>query len=116
VRHQFVRSFGVRRSILIVDEVHAYDSYMYGLLQEVLKGQVRAGGSAILLSATLPAFQKESLLNAWGADGAGQSEEYPLVTQAILPNVVHYVLPEHEKRRRSRCCPDSLAFISPGFP
>jgi len=97
VKHQFVRSFGVRRSILIVDEIHAYDSYMYGLLQEVLKGQVRAGGSAILLSATLPAFQKESLLNAWGADGAEQPVEYPLVTQAILQNVVHYVLPEHEK-------------------
>jgi CRISPR-associated endonuclease/helicase Cas3 len=97
VRHQFVRSFGVRRSILIVDEVHAYDSYMYGLLQEVLKGQVRAGGSAILLSATLPAFQKESLLQAWGDDGSNQPVEYPLVTQAISQKVVHYSLPEHEK-------------------
>ena len=97
VRHQFVRSFGVRRSILIVDEIHAYDSYMYGLLQEVLKGQVRAGGSAILLSATLPSFQKESLLHAWGADDAKQPVEYPLVTQAIHQDVVPHVLPEHEK-------------------
>jgi CRISPR-associated endonuclease/helicase Cas3 len=97
VRHQFVRSFGVRRSVLIVDEVHAYDSYMYGLLQVVLKGQAKAGGSAILLSATLPAFQKESLLKAWGDDGGKQPVEYPLVTQSILQNVVHHTLPEHEK-------------------
>ncbi|MEA3548481.1 MAG: CRISPR-associated helicase/endonuclease Cas3 [Thermodesulfobacteriota bacterium] len=97
VRHQFVRSFGVRRSILIVDEVHAYDSYMYGLLQEVLKGQARAGGSAILLSATLPAYQKESLLRAWGDDPAEQLSDYPLVTQSVLHEVVQYVLPEEQK-------------------
>jgi len=100
VRHQFVRSFGVRRSILIIDEVHAYDSYMYGLLQEVLKGQVRAGGSAILLSATLPAFQKESLLQAWGSDEKQQQAEYPLVTQAILQNITHYCLPKQIKTEK----------------
>jgi CRISPR-associated endonuclease/helicase Cas3 len=54
VRHQFVRAFGLRKSVLIVDEVHAYDAYMYGLLGRVLNGQQRAGGSALLLSATLP--------------------------------------------------------------
>ena len=70
---------------------------MYGLLQEVLKGQVRAGGSAILLSATLPAFQKESLLHAWGTSVSSQPGDYPLVTQAISQKVVHYILPEHEK-------------------
>jgi len=53
VRHKFVRGFGLNKSVLIVDEVHAYDAYMYGLLGEVLKSQRACGGSAILLSATL---------------------------------------------------------------
>jgi len=65
VRHNFVRSFGLMKSILIIDEVHAYDKYMYGLIEEVLKRQKAAGGSAILLSATLPAVQKKNLFKAW---------------------------------------------------
>ena len=43
VRHRFVRGFGVGRSVLIVDEVHAYDAYMYGLLEEVLRQQKAVG-------------------------------------------------------------------------
>jgi CRISPR-associated endonuclease/helicase Cas3 len=35
VRHRFIRGFGTGRSVLIVDEVHAYDAYMYGLIQPV---------------------------------------------------------------------------------
>lgn len=55
VRHKFVRGFALARSALIVDEVDAYDAYMHGLLAELLRRQKAVGGSAILLSATLPA-------------------------------------------------------------
>jgi len=82
VRHWFVRGFGVGRSVLIIDEVHAYDAYMYGLLEEVLRKQSDAGGSAILLSATLPEFQRRQLLSAWEAEIEESREKapYPLVT------------------------------------
>ena len=43
VRHRFVRGFGLGRSVLIIDEVHAYDAYMYGLMQQVLKDQQSRG-------------------------------------------------------------------------
>ncbi len=65
IRHSFVRGFGLNRSVLIVDEVHAYDAYMNGLLEEVLRRQKATGGSAILLSATLPAAVRRDLLGAW---------------------------------------------------
>ncbi|MGC6745331.1 hypothetical protein ACP0HM_15555 [Escherichia coli] len=53
---------------LIVDEVHAYDTYMNGLLEAVLKAQADVGGSVILLSATLPMKQKQKLLDTlWSA-------------------------------------------------
>jgi CRISPR-associated endonuclease/helicase Cas3 len=97
VRHQFVRFFGVRKSILIIDEVHAYDSYMYGLLRQVLQGQGKAGGSAILLSATLPSFQKKNLLQAWGVEYPEQDEPYPLVTQAVSEEVVCHALPKNQQ-------------------
>lgn len=82
LRHKFVRGFGVMKSILIVDEVHAYDNYMYGLQDGVLRQQRRAGGSAILLSATLPKEQRCRLANAWGAEALPTTDApYPLLTQ-----------------------------------
>lgn len=82
VKHRFVRGFGVGRSVLIVDEVHAYDAYMYGLLEEVLRQQKAAGGSAILLSATLPGRQRQQLCQSWDAtlEQQGENTPYPLIT------------------------------------
>ncbi|MXE21245.1 CRISPR-associated helicase Cas3', partial [Escherichia coli] len=71
VKHRFIRGLGIGRSVLIVDEVHAYDTYMNGLLEAVLKAQADVGGSVILLSATLPMKQKQKLLDTWrGVNGA----------------------------------------------
>ena len=102
VRHQFVRGFGIQKSILIVDEVHAYDSYMYGLLTEVLKRQKQAVGSVILLSATLPHHQKTKLLQSWGVASEQQNPAYPLVTHAsnnqALPFELSASEPSSERR------------------
>jgi CRISPR-associated endonuclease/helicase Cas3 len=81
VKHRFIRGFGVGRSVLIIDEVHAYDSYMSGLLNQVLSDQFQSGGSAILLSATLPEPQKQKLVDAWSGESATTFPDvYPLVT------------------------------------
>lgn len=97
VRHRFVRGFGVGRSVLIIDEVHAYDAYMYGLLEEVLKQQKASGGSAILLSATLPAQQKRRLFAAWNTEmRAEESGPYPLISSAVDQEVESYELPGNE--------------------
>ena len=84
VRHHFVRAFGIRKSILIVDEIHAYDSYMNGLLDLVLEAQRKAGGSAILLSATLPSARRLQILEKWGSVMSETQVDmpYPLITHA----------------------------------
>ena len=81
VRHKFVRGFGLNKSVLIVDEVHAYDAYMHGLLGEVLRRQKATGGSAILLSATLHAGARAKLLEAWESIGADDAP-YPALWHA----------------------------------
>ncbi|MDC7227591.1 MAG: CRISPR-associated helicase/endonuclease Cas3 [Spirochaetales bacterium] len=96
VRHGFVRQFCSGRSVLIIDEVHAYDQYMYGLLVEVLKNQRACGGSVILLSATLPGFQKEQLLRAWDSPVTEVSSDYPLITNVTTAGVRSIVLREDE--------------------
>lgn len=79
VKHKFVRGFGINKSVLIVDEVHAYDSHMHGLLSKVLFRQRESGGSAVLLSATLPLSIRTSLLDAWHSVKP-LVNDYPLIT------------------------------------
>ena len=86
VRHQSLRLLGLSRKILLVDEVHACDSYVFRLLCNLLRFHAAWGGSAILLSATLPREMRAQLLEAY-AEGAGwlegtspQNMDYPLLT------------------------------------
>jgi CRISPR-associated endonuclease/helicase Cas3 len=92
LKHFFVRSFGIGKAVLIIDEIHAYDAYMYGILEAVIKQQKQAGGSVILLSATLPAYQKQSLCSAWGTNAAIDEKEYPLILQATDNDVHSFTL------------------------
>lgn len=85
VRHQALRLLGMHRKILIVDEVHAYDSYTNKLLCNLLEFHAAGGGHAILLSATLPHALRKNFINAF-ANGmqydfsGNMRNEYPLIT------------------------------------
>lgn len=95
VRHQSLRLLGLAGKVLLVDEVHAYDSYMVALLKKLLTAHARQGGSAILLSATLPAHMREALLDAYRLGlGVARDEQpldhrYPLATQVGRRIVPH---------------------------
>lgn len=85
-RYQSLRLFGLTGHVLIVDEVHAYDPYMNKLLQNLLAFQAALGGSAILLSATLPRHTRQEFLAAFARGCEEQntpqadSGNYPLIT------------------------------------
>ncbi|MBV7264273.1 CRISPR-associated helicase Cas3' [Photobacterium sp. WH24] len=64
-RHQSLRLLGLNRKILIFDEVHAADEYMFELLESLLALHFHQGGSVILLTATLSQKQRQRLSNAW---------------------------------------------------
>ena len=82
-RHVFVRLFGLAHKPIVVDEVHAYDTYMTSLLERLLEWLAALGSSVVLLSATLPRGKAEALLAAYGRGlGAGavrpsEVAEYP---------------------------------------
>jgi len=85
-RFQSLRLFGLANHILIVDEVHAYDPYMNKLLQNLLAFHAALGGSAILLSATLPTKVRRDFIAAFarGCDDHQELEskikDYPLAS------------------------------------
>ncbi len=101
VKHRFVRSFGLGKSVLIIDEVHAYDSYMYGLLNKVLQQQKGMLGSVILLSATLPLQQRQALAAAWGGDvdRFSTQDKYPVITCVGAGEQTCFPLPAEEQQR-----------------
>ncbi|HAJ48712.1 MAG TPA: CRISPR-associated helicase Cas3', partial [Alphaproteobacteria bacterium] len=61
-RFQSLRLAGLARKVLIVDEAHAYEDYTLGILNRLLAFHAALGGSAIVLSATLPSKQREGLI------------------------------------------------------
>ena len=79
VKHVALRFFGLFRKILIVDEVHAYDPYQTALLKQLLRAHAGTGGSAILLSATLPNAVRRALSEAF-ASGFHDTRRAPAPT------------------------------------
>jgi CRISPR-associated endonuclease/helicase Cas3 len=92
VRHAHLRGAALLRQLLVVDEVHASDRYMERLLAGLLRDHLRAGGHALLLSATLGAGMRARLLGcavpspevaeampypalSWAAQGVEQHQE-----------------------------------------
>jgi len=82
-KHQSLRLLGLFRKVLIVDEVHACDSYMQRVLESLLEFHAFAGGSAILLSATLPQAMKQALLKAY-VRGRGLAHGHRATPQPVL--------------------------------
>ena len=104
-RHQSLRLFGLFGKVLIVDEVHAYEAYLFRLLAALIAFHAASGGSVILLSATLPHFHRRALLDAF-YEGLGQEprdltrtsdKDYPLVTHASAIAQQEYVVASRDE-------------------
>lgn len=82
VRFGTLRLFELANKVLIIDEVHAYDTYMTTILHRLLTWCGALEVPVILLSATLSSKQREGLLNAYaGHEGSSiQQQAYPLLT------------------------------------
>ena len=84
-RHAHLRGFAALRSLLVVDEVHASDAYMARILENVLQRHRRAGGHALLLSATLGLATRDRLLGRNDRDRHHEDPSdapYPCITHA----------------------------------
>jgi len=79
VRHTALRMLGLAGKVIILDEVHAYDTYMTTIICNLLKWLAAMGSSVILLSATLPAGRRAELLRAFYPQyiAGGDSAAYP---------------------------------------
>lgn len=78
IKYGVLRLLGLTGKVLILDEVHAFDTYMSDILQELLRWCRELEIPVVLLSATLPSEKRKVLLDAYGA--AGSESVYPGIT------------------------------------
>jgi len=75
VKHGFVRTFGLAGKVVILDEVHSYDSFTGTILDALIKALRQLHCTVIILSATLTRERRSSLLEV-----SPKANGYPLVT------------------------------------
>lgn len=100
VKHHFVRLWGLGNRVVVLDEVHAYDTYTSSLIVTLLRWLRELGSSVILMSATLPYARRRDFISAWCASDAGPtgvSASYPRIT---LVDTVGIHGAEFEAQRR----------------
>lgn len=90
-KHLALRHLGFSKKVVVVDEVHAYDTYMQQYLEESIRWMGAYGVPVILASATLPQDKRKSLILAY-LKGKGfksrditltndiSGNKYPLIT------------------------------------
>ena len=79
VKHSHLRAACLARNLLVVDEVHASDTYMRAILRALLDAHLAAGGYAVLMSATLGSDARREWLSA----GTGRAHATPPLAEAI---------------------------------
>ncbi|MFD6098264.1 CRISPR-associated helicase Cas3' [Nocardiopsis flavescens] len=86
-RHLALRHLALAGKVVVVDEAHAYDTYMNAYLDRALTWLGDYGVPVVILSATLPARRRRELIAAYTGDRDGhdhveQARDYPLITTA----------------------------------
>ena len=88
VKAGVLRLLGLSSKILIIDEIHAYDTYMQTIIFRLLEWCKVLSIPVIMLSATLPKERRKRLLAASGASSPQLSDNYPLITSVNIAGLV----------------------------
>ena len=93
-KHLFLRHLGFSGKVVVIDEVHAYDTYMSNYLFKVMNWLGAYHVPVVILSATLPIEKRNQLVTAYlkgrfgrhyqsqltAEDGWEKTQAYPLLT------------------------------------
>lgn len=76
IKWHFVRLWGLGNRVVVIDEVHAYDTYTSSLVATLVRWLHALGSSVVLMSATLPGAKRAELLAAYGGNDV-DTDAYP---------------------------------------
>ena len=122
-RHLALRHLALAGKVVVIDEAHAYDTYMNSYLDRVLAwlGEYRV--PVVVLSATLPAARRRELAQAYAGAGGqddgfaavDEADGYPLLTAAAPGHAPSQEQPEASGRSsevRVEALADDLAVLT----
>lgn len=101
-KHLMLRHLGLSNKVVVIDEAHAYDSYMNIYLNQAIRWLGAYRVPVVILSATLPISKRNSLLKSYmmGAnldygsipkpEGFETNEAYPLLTYNDGDNIKQF--------------------------
>jgi len=91
VKYSALRLFGLGGKVVVIDEVHSYDPFTAALVDRLVQWLLELGGTVVVLSATLTAARRASLVEAAGATEEGAPTDYPLLTKVACgsPEATH---------------------------
>ena len=117
IRFGVLRLFGLQNKVLVIDEVHAYDSYMSKIIEILLKWCHALNIPVVLLSATMRREQRRAYLSCYGAVlEYREKDAYPMITQVSKQGEVNTVeFPAYSSSKyRFRVCAmlDDMARIA----
>ena len=97
-KHVMLLHLGLSEKVVIIDEVHAYDAYMSQYLERALQWLGAYHTPVILLSATLPAKRRMSLVRAYlnqktSDEAFEKNMAYPLLTWTDGREIMQKTLP-----------------------
>lgn len=80
-RFAALRFFALAGKVVVIDEVHSYDTYTSALIDRLVEYLLKIGSTVIILSATLTARRRTELVAAAGATETSTTQAYPLITK-----------------------------------
>jgi CRISPR-associated endonuclease/helicase Cas3 len=86
IKHGFVRTFGLAGKIVILDEVHSYDSYTGTIMDKLVQTLQELQCTVIILSATLTAGRRTELIGQKSSEAS-----YPLVSAFPTGSAASYL-------------------------
>jgi len=101
-KHVFVRLLGLSGKVVILDEVHAYDTYMSSLLEALLRWLRSIGSSVVMLSATLPEEKKIKFLDCFGQGQGAVTDGYPSISLASTAGISETTFETSQAAKRVR--------------
>ncbi|MBR3242459.1 MAG: CRISPR-associated helicase Cas3' [Parasporobacterium sp.] len=84
-KHLALRHLGLSKKVVVIDEVHAYDTYMQQYLEEAIQWMGAYGTPVILASATLPKEMRKNLIAAY-LKGRGKKKRDIQFPEALFGN------------------------------
>ena len=108
-KHLALRHLGFSKKVVIIDEVHAYDTYMQQYLEEAIQWMGAYGTPVILVSATLPQEKRIKLITAY-LKGRGVKKREITFPKEMYGNGCNYPLISYSDEKNIKLQRNFVAF------